>query len=145
MKYKEKQSKTQAQNWWIVGHVETLLGLGYSSSARHGAVCLRKVSSCVASPSTGAWRSVEWVRVTALGGDLLIQVLNAAWHSDSWREMENIHFDAYPVLAQTHSLALFVHSLQENTHVRPQSMHRHCCAILFPPDACCIIIPTRNG
>lgn len=80
----------------------------------------------------------------ALRGDLLIQVLNAAWHSDSWREMENINFDAYQVLAQTHSLALFVHSLQENTRIRPRSMHRQCCAILFPPDACCIIMPTSH-
>lgn len=80
----------------------------------------------------------------ALGGDLLIQVLNAAWHSDSWREMENIHFDAYQVLAQTHSLALLVHSLQENACVRHQSMHRQCCAILFAPDACCIIMPTSH-
>lgn len=47
---------------------------------------LGKVSSCIASRSAGRWRSVVCVRVDVHeGGDLLIQVLNAAWHFDSKR------------------------------------------------------------
>lgn len=71
----------------------------------------------------------------ALGGDLLIQVLNAAWHSDSWRERESI------LRSCTSTCTCIAY---RKTHVKktPAHTHRQCCAIFFPLDACCIIMPT---